>query len=423
MPLDLPRIYAAAESLNQAKRSSRLDDLRAMGMQQDIETQQQQRSMQKQQFDLQTRVQNTEFLANGWDQVLSQPAEQQPAAYAALFNESKARGLVPADHAMPPFDPEAAKAQLAQAKVALGRARPAAQSKQGKVAEDVRSGVLTKDEGATALNGATGNAPNSVREFQFAKQNGYGGTFQDWVTAGGQSSRPSSVQEWDFYNSLPQSAKLQYLEMKRNPNMQVKEVNQVPTVVAPSVVGGTTQTPLSTLPQVAASASAVKQAEATGGAIGKAQGEIAGGIQTRGANAVGTTGLLDIADPLIDVATGSTAGAARDAVASFFGKATTGAEATAQLKVLQAGLMTSMPRMEGPQSDADVKLYREAAGQIGDPTVPTAIKKAALGTVRRLQNKYIERAAGGEQASSAPPNVLGVGQSTTVGGFTVTRKK
>lgn len=421
MALDLPKIYAAAEAINSAKRSTRLDDLRAMGMQQDIDIQRKTNQRAEQKYTLDQRLANTEFLANGWDQVLSQPPEQQQAAYAALYNESKSRGLVPADHEMPPYDPEAAKAQLAQAKVVLGRARPAAQSKQGKVAEDVRSGVLTKDEGATALGSAAGTAPNSVREFQFAKENGYTGSFQSWVTAGGQSSRPSSVQEWEFYNNLPQSQKLQYLEMKRNPNMQVKDVNQVPTVVAPSVVGGTTQTPLSTLPQVASSASTVKQAEATGSAIGKAEGEIAGGIQTKGANAVATTGLLDIADPLIDVATGSNAGAARDAVASFFGKATDGAQANAQLKVLQAGLMTSMPRMEGPQSDADVRLYREAAGQIGDPTVPAAIKKAALGTVRRLQNKYIERAGGGQAPATA--GALGVGQSTTVGGFTVTRKK
>jgi hypothetical protein len=148
------------------------------------------------------------------------------------------------------------------------------------------------------------------------------------------------------------------------------------------------------LPQQVAGVSSIKQAEGEGSALGKALGEISGGIQTKGANAVSTSNLLDIAEPLIQVATGSATGAARDAVAKFFGEATTGAQAIAKLKVLQAGLMTSMPRMEGPQSDRDVELYREAAGQIGDPSVPSDVKKAAVETIRQIQNKYIERAGG-----------------------------
>jgi len=51
-----------------------------------------------------------------------------------------------------------------------------------------------------------------------------------------------------------------------------------------------------------------------------------------------------------------------------------------------------------------VKLYREAAGQIGDPTVPAALKKAALQTVRQIQQKYVERASG--EAPALAPRVL-----------------
>jgi hypothetical protein len=235
------------------------------------------------------------------------------------------------------------------------------------------------------------NQPPSVKEYEYAKQNGFKGSFQEWITAGGQSSRPSSVQEWEFYSSLPPDQKKLYLEMKRNPNMFVKDVGQVPTVIAPSV-SGTTTTPLSTLQNESTSASAIKQAEASGGALGKAQGDIAGGIQTKGSDAKGAQNILDIADPLIDIATGSAAGAARDKVAAMFGSAPDSAKAIAQLQVLQAGLMLSQPRMEGPQGEKDVELYQKAAGQIGDPSVPAAIKKAAVQTIRQLQNKYIERA-------------------------------
>jgi hypothetical protein len=99
---------------------------------------------------------------------------------------------------------------------------------------------------------------------------------------------------------------------------------------------------------------------------------------------------IDLADPLIDVATGSATGAAADKVAAFFGTSTTGDQAIAQLKIVQANLMTNMPRMEGPQSDRDVQLYREAAGEIGDPNVPRARKKAAVSMIRALQQKYTD---------------------------------
>ena len=48
----------------------------------------------------------------------------------------------------------------------------------------------------------------------------------------------------------------------------------------------------------------------------------------------------------------------------------------------------AMPRMEGPQSDKDTALYRQMAGQIGDSTVPTSTRKAALGTIKNLHQKY-----------------------------------
>jgi hypothetical protein len=238
----------------------------------------------------------------------------------------------------------------------------------------------------------TGTTPASVQEYEYAKANGFKGSYQEWVVAGGQTSRPSAVQEWEFYNSLPTEQKPLYLEMKRNPNFYVKDVNQVPTVIRPSV-SGTETTALSTLPAEIQAASWKKEGESKGSALGTAAGALESDITKKGSNAVSTQSTLEIADPLIDLSTGSSAGAARDQVAAFFGKATSGAEASAQLKVLQASLMTSMPRMEGPQSDADVKLYQQAAGQIGDPTVPNPIKKAAVQTIRQLQQKYIDRAS------------------------------
>jgi hypothetical protein len=86
--------------------------------------------------------------------------------------------------------------------------------------------------------------------------------------------------------------------------------------------------------------------------------------------------------------TGSTAGALQDFGASIFGGAPAGSAQADQLKVLGGSLVMSMPRMEGPQSDADVKMYRENAGLVGDNTIPIARRLAALDQVERLYRKY-----------------------------------
>lgn len=108
----------------------------------------------------------------------------------------------------------------------------------------------------------------------------------------------------------------------------------------------------------------------------------------RQAAAKNTLSILDEADKLIDEATGSYIGAGADQAARAFGKSTNGAVATAKLKVLEGNLMLAQPRMEGPQSDKDTALYHQMAGQIGDPTVPRELKKAAVETIRQLQTKY-----------------------------------
>lgn len=107
---------------------------------------------------------------------------------------------------------------------------------------------------------------------------------------------------------------------------------------------------------------------------------------------------IDMAEKLIDKSTGSGIGSALDSAAAFFGTSTRGAQAAAQLKALEGDLVAKMPKMSGPQSDKDVLLYKQMAGQIGDPSIPPATKKAALQSIREMQIRY---ASGGAQIS--PP--------------------
>lgn len=102
--------------------------------------------------------------------------------------------------------------------------------------------------------------------------------------------------------------------------------------------------------------------------------------------------LIKQATPLVEKATNSGVGALADSAMGFFGKSTEGADSAQALKALGANLVMQMPRMEGPQSDKDTMLYKEMAGQLGDPWVPRSRKIAALQTIQEIQGRYAQGA-------------------------------
>jgi hypothetical protein len=70
------------------------------------------------------------------------------------------------------------------------------------------------------------------------------------------------------------------------------------------------------------------------------------------------------------------------------GISTQASQSDAQLKAIAGQLVSKMPRMEGPQSDRDVEMYRQAAGDIANANVPADTRKAAIKTIRDLNQKY-----------------------------------
>ena len=118
------------------------------------------------------------------------------------------------------------------------------------------------------------------------------------------------------------------------------------------------------------------------------------------ADAKSVLSLLDQAAPLLDKATNSAAGRAVDIARGAFGGSSPSADAAAQLQALEGALVAKMPKMSGPQSDKDVAMYKQMAGRIGDPMMPASQKKAAMATIREINQRYINENGG--QASSAP---------------------
>jgi hypothetical protein len=90
---------------------------------------------------------------------------------------------------------------------------------------------------------------------------------------------------------------------------------------------------------------------------------------------------------LIDQSTGSGAGQLVDMGAGFFGKATEGAIAIGKIAPVADLVLKMVPRFEGPQSNADTKSYKEAAGQLADASLPTKIRKEAGKTVLRIMKE------------------------------------
>ena len=120
---------------------------------------------------------------------------------------------------------------------------------------------------------------------------------------------------------------------------------------------------------------------------------------------------------LIDKSTGSGAGRLVDLGAAFVGTATPGAIAIGQLKPIQDLVLKMVPRFEGPQSDKDTQSYKEAAGQLADPTLPTETRKAAGKTVLRLmkerKNQFVTPELASEGIGASPtPSSQSTGQTT-----------
>lgn len=123
-------------------------------------------------------------------------------------------------------------------------------------------------------------------------------------------------------------------------------------------------------------------------ATAKAEAERAAKGDVKESNAGDVLTLLDEAEPLIRASTNGMVANAGDTLRGAFGQATPGAQAIAQLKAIGGQLTAKQPRMEGPQSNVDVQMYREMAGDLANPNIPVASRLAAARTIRRLQQEY-----------------------------------
>jgi hypothetical protein len=128
--------------------------------------------------------------------------------------------------------------------------------------------------------------------------------------------------------------------------------------------------------------------EALTAAAEKAEAKANAAATAKQADSQEMVNLLGTARELVPKATSSGLGTARDAVLGVFGQSTDAADAASRLKTIGGMLVSKVPRMQGPQSDKDLALYREMAGRVGDSSVPVSQRLAAIDTLEELHRRY-----------------------------------
>jgi len=86
--------------------------------------------------------------------------------------------------------------------------------------------------------------------------------------------------------------------------------------------------------------------------------------------------------------TASGFGRGLDIAGNLVGIAVPGSAQSKALQVIAGKLTMAVPRMQGPQSDRDVALYKEMSGDIANATLPIAQRLSALDMVEKLIAKY-----------------------------------
>lgn len=119
-----------------------------------------------------------------------------------------------------------------------------------------------------------GTTPAAVQEYEYAKTNGYKGSFDEWKRiAAAQPQAPAALQEWEAFSKMNQEQQAQYLNMKRSN----QPYTMIETADGKALLNRTTggQKPLTTRDQEADAAGKMAEAEAggkiTGGAAATAQ--------------------------------------------------------------------------------------------------------------------------------------------------------
>ncbi len=208
---------------------------------------------------------------------------------------------------------------------------------------------------------------NDMQEFEFAKQQGFTGDFMAYQAA---KQRAGKNAPDPYYQPVQTSTGLFRFNARTGAYEAMSQDGR--PLMPPSIDAG-------------AQGAVAREKEK-----GKGEGERANAAAIKVRDSNDAIGLLDEVDQLLPNATGSGVGAAMDAAGAVVGATPNGAAEADQLDILAGMLTSKVPRMEGPQSNLDVQLYRQMAGDLGNRKLPVQRRMAAAQRMRDLAMKYAD---------------------------------
>ena len=214
---------------------------------------------------------------------------------------------------------------------------------------------------------------------------------------------PASQREYEYYKNLPKEEKPQYLNLKRNIAGEggiVKETGAISTLQgygqAAAQRKGMEQSAqnisdLTYRPLI--SKETTKQE-----IVGKKQGEQA----VKQISAPETDAIIQQIKIILPQSTSGVIQAGVSKTASLAGISTTMDKADRELQILGGRLIQAVPRFEGPQSNQDVALYKQLAGDIANPKIAYQSRLAAVKQIENLNQKYLNKSSPSQE--SQKPN-------------------
>jgi hypothetical protein len=116
-------------------------------------------------------------------------------------------------------------------------------------------------------------------------------------------------------------------------------------------------------------------------------------FETKAALDAATEGLalIDQAKATLKSVKGGMAQRGIDLATNATGVATENSKLNAKLKVLAGALTSKVDKQPGATSDADLKMYKEMAADVGNENLPAESRLAALQTAEEIQRRMVER--------------------------------
>lgn len=204
------------------------------------------------------------------------------------------------------------------------------------------------------------------------------------ITGTNKNNQTANMMDWDQWKSMTPEQQTSYRLMKTG----INETNYGGFVARPQIGGGVTDIVQKTIsPDNSPKLKGEQTTEIENAKL------VAKEIADKRVKELQQTNFfaqIDKAETLLGLdPTASGFGTMVDDVTGYFGGAFDSADVAESLRGVEAWMTSNVPRMEGPQSDNDIKMYKQMAAVIGDSTIPVSRRKAALNTLKDLQKKYI----------------------------------